>query len=76
MDEIAHLQRGQRVELADAEGLPGIEGLEEGRAEAIVGEDLAADGSAAEGLVPHQLAACPKVVAVRLASHSANCGPL
>ena len=63
--EVAHLQGGQRVELAEPEGLAGIIGLEEGGAEAVVGERLAVDRLAAEGLVPHPFAARPQLVAAR-----------
>ena len=64
MDEIAHLQRGQRIELAYAEGLPGIKRLEEHRAEAVVWVLPAVDQLAPEIGVPDHLAADPDLVAV------------
>ncbi len=76
MHEIAHLQRGQRIELAKAEGLAGIVGLEEGGAEAVVREALAAHALAAEGPVPHLLAAFPQIVAVGFAGASGEFRPL
>ncbi|CDX21209.1 hypothetical protein MPLB_20053 [Mesorhizobium sp. ORS 3324] len=62
--QVGHLQRRQRVELAEAEGLAGIVGLEEGGAETVVGEACPVDRLAAERMVPDLLAAFPQVVAV------------
>ena len=59
MDEIAHLQRRQRIELTDAKGLAGIEGLEEGGAEAVVRKAVLA----AKIPVPYRFAAGPQIVA-------------
>ncbi|MBK8456186.1 MAG: helix-turn-helix transcriptional regulator [Phyllobacteriaceae bacterium] len=62
-DQVRHLQRRQRVELADAEGLPGVERLHEHGAEPVVGIGAPVDVSAAEGAVPHRFAAGPLRIA-------------
>ncbi|MDT4873092.1 hypothetical protein FQZ97_1083180 [compost metagenome] len=59
-DEIGQHQGRQRIDLAETEGLAGKERLEEHRAETVVRERLAADGLAAEFVVPDPLAAAPQ----------------
>ena len=63
-DVIGQRQGGQRVDLAEAEGLAGIEGLEEHRRKPVVGEGLAVHLLAAELAFPDALAATPDRAAV------------
>ena len=59
MHHVRQLQCGQRIDLAEAEGLAGKEGLEEDGAEALVGKRLAVDRASAEAVFPDIFPATP-----------------
>ena len=60
----ATISDDERIELAEAEGLAGEEGLEEDPLHAVVGKGLAVDRLALELVAPDVLAADPQVVVV------------
>src|SRR5690606_35380611 len=64
LDGICHLQRGQRIELSNAEGLSGEEWLEEHSAKTVVRKALPVHLLVAEIFIPYRLAAGPQGVTV------------